>query len=68
MKAAIIAAGLFISGAIMLSAAYIASAILKSGLYGQSILTPQTQVLYLLGLAAAFAAIVLLAIDHFRKD
>ncbi|MFK8794031.1 hypothetical protein [Planococcus plakortidis] len=68
MKAAIIAAGLFISGAIMLSAAYIASAILKSGSYGQSILTPQTQVLYLLGLAAAFAAIVLLAIDHFRKD
>ncbi|MFP3355811.1 hypothetical protein R0K17_00505 [Planococcus sp. SIMBA_143] len=70
MKYVIVSTGLFISAAIMFSAAYIASAILRSitGGYGQSILTPQTQLLYSLSIITALAAITLLAIDYFKKD
>lgn len=68
MKYVIVSTGLFISASIMLSAAYIASAIIRSGTVGQSVLTTQTQWLVVASTVAMLAAIALLLIDYFKKE
>ncbi|MGB6407770.1 MAG: hypothetical protein WBF39_09850 [Planococcus donghaensis] len=70
MKYIIVSMGLFISAAIMFSAAYIASAIINLivGSVGQSVLTSQTQVLYLVSIVTALAAVVFFVLGYFKKE
>lgn len=67
MKFTIVSIGLFISAAIMFSAAYITSAIIRSGTVGQSVLTPQTQLLHIGSICIALLAVTILAIEYFKK-
>ncbi|MGD7044808.1 hypothetical protein [Jeotgalibacillus proteolyticus] len=70
MKYVILSTGILIASAILYSAAYITSAIIKliGSSVGDDVLTSQAQPLYVLSIIALIAAILILIIGFLKKD